>query len=295
MMNDRSKGFAYIAVVYVVALLAGSFIYRNCISLGYLIAIAAADFGATVIIWASGVMIRNSSVYDPYWSVAPLVVLILFSYDRGSVSSAGMIMLVAVTLWSFRLTANWAYTFQSIKYQDWRYDKYRNDFPKLWPLVNFFGINFMPTVIVYFAMVPGLILVNGDHAAGPVTYLAFLICLAAVMIQFVSDSKLHRFRKVSSNSEVCCEGLWRYSRHPNYFGEILMWWGVFLMLLSVDRSMWVTGAGALMNTLLFVFISIPLMEKRQLLNKKGYDEYMLRTNKLIPLSRELFTRGINEH
>jgi steroid 5-alpha reductase family enzyme len=194
-------------------------------------------------------------------------------------------MLLAVWGWGIRLTINWAYTFKGLLYQDWRYDKYKADFPKSWPLVNFFGINFMPTVIVYLALVPALVLLDESYRGNYVTHIAFLVCICAAVIQYLADSRLHRFRRYTSG-EVCNEGLWSYSRHPNYLGEILMWWGVYFMLLSNAPEKWVLGIGALANTLLFVFISIPLMEKRQLENKPGYYEYMKKTNMLIPFFRK---------
>jgi steroid 5-alpha reductase family enzyme len=101
---------------------------------------------------------------------------------------------------------------------------------------------------------------------------------------------MHRFRRQASPEEICTRGLWRYSRHPNYLGEILMWWGVFLMLYSVDVSYWRTGIGAFANTLLFLFISIPLMEKRQLSNKPGYEAYLRETSMLIPMSPAFYQR-----
>jgi steroid 5-alpha reductase family enzyme len=81
---------------------------------------------------------------------------------------------------------------------------------------------------------------------------------------------------------VNCEGVWRYIRHPNYLGEILMWWGVYFMMLSADASLWPALIGPLCNTLLFVTVSIPLMEGRQLRNKPGYSDYRARTGMLLP-------------
>ncbi len=285
MNTDRAKGYIFITVLYAASAVAGLVIYRYLDNVDELIAIAAADLAATIMIWAAGVAVRNSSVYDPYWSVAPIVILTLYAGEKGITGSAGLLMLSAVWIWGVRLTANWAYTFKGLKYQDWRYDKYKADLPRIWPLVNFFGINFMPTVIVYLAMLPALIVIRDGYQGRVITYFAFAICLSAVVIQFQADTRLHRFRNSSADCEVCSEGLWNYSRHPNYFGEIMMWWGVLLMLLTVKPDKWIMGAGAFLNTLLFVFISIPLMEKRQLANKPDYISYMRKTRMLIPFPK----------
>ena len=285
MMNDRAKGFFIITFIYIVAAFAGISIYRYFDHMNYLIAIAIADLASTMIVWGAGVFLKNSSVYDPYWSVAPIVILSLFAVGKSTPAPAGIMLLLAVWFWGIRLTANWVYTFRGLDHQDWRYDKYKADFPKMWPLVNFFGINFMPTVIVYLAVIPALVLLNEGYRGNLITYLAFLVCISAAVIQFLADTRLHRFRR-SSSGEICCEGLWNYSRHPNYLGEILMWWGVYFMLISSAPEKWILGIGALANTLLFIFISIPLMEKRQLENKPGYDDYMQKTNMLIPFFKK---------
>ena len=69
-------------------------------------------------------------------------------------------MLIAVCYWAIRLTGNWAYTFPDLNKQDWRYDMYKEKFPRLWHVVNFAGINLMPTIVVFLAMVPGVLLIE---------------------------------------------------------------------------------------------------------------------------------------
>jgi steroid 5-alpha reductase family enzyme len=84
------------------------------------------------------------------------------------------------------------------------------------------------------------------------------------------------------------QGLWKYCRHPNYFGEILMWWGIFIMMMSSVPYMFYLLAGPLANTLMFVFISIPMAEKRLAGYKTDFDEYVKQTRVLIPLPKPLF-------
>ncbi|MEZ4720246.1 MAG: DUF1295 domain-containing protein, partial [Flavobacteriales bacterium] len=82
------------------------------------------------------------------------------------------------------------------------------------------------------------------------------------------------------------EGLWKYSRHPNYFGEMLTWWGIYLIALNAGLDHWWTGIGALAITVMFVFISIPLMDKRSLKRRPNFDEYMKRTRMIVPIPRK---------
>lgn len=197
-----------------------------------------------------------------------------------------IVMLVAVWYWAIRLTGNWAYTFPNLNKQDWRYDMYKEKFPRLWHVVNFTGINLMPTVVVFLAMIPGFLLIDmSELQPNLFTWAGFAVCVSAATLQLISDSQAHNFRK-EHRGEVCTVGLWSVSRHPNYLGEILMWWGVYLIYLTGHSGfsmmeIILPAVGALANTCLFLFISIPMMEKRQLANKPAYAEYRRKVRTLI--------------
>jgi len=94
---------------------------------------------------------------------------------------------------------------------------------------------------------------------------------------------MQHFRK-SGRGGLIRDGLWKYARHPNYLGEILMWWGVAGQALSVLRGSWWLIAGALVNTFMFLFISIPMADRRQQ-EKPGYEEYREETRMLVPLPK----------
>ena len=279
---SRPWSFAVITIIYLIAAALGVWTFLALDETAVLLRLFVADFVATVFVWLWGVIFRNSSVYDPYWSVAPPLMLTGYAVYCGAFSLPVLLMLVAVWYWAIRLTGNWAYTFPNLNKQDWRYDMYKERFPRLWHIVNFTGINLMPTIVVFLAMIPGFLLI-GMSAASPLqaniwTWLGFFVCISAATLQLISDTQAHRFRR-DHRGEVCTVGLWNRSRHPNYLGEILMWWGIYLLYLTIglsDRSLGVVllpAVGALANTSLFVFISIPMMEKRQLANKPGYAEY----------------------
>lgn len=287
---SRSWSFAVITVIYLIAAALGVWTFLALDDMAVMLRLFVADFVATVFVWLWGVIFRNSSVYDPYWSVAPPLMLTGYAVHCGAFSLPVVLMLIAVWYWAIRLTGNWAYTFPNLNKQDWRYDMYKEKFPRLWHLVNFTGINLMPTVVVFLAMVPGFLLI-GMSSVTPLqtnvwTWLGFFVCISAVTLQLISDTQAHRFRR-EHRGEVCTVGLWNRSRHPNYLGEILMWWGVYMIFLTIGPSehLWevilLPAIGALANTCLFVFISIPMMEKRQLANKPGYADYRQRVRMLV--------------
>ena len=280
MKKSRTYSFCVIIVVYLLATMAGIFTYREVQdALPSIWALFVADVVATVLTWAFGLYYRNVSVYDPYWSVAPPVMLALYATQVASVTLPVLAMLAVVTVWAIRLTGNWAVTFMGLCHEDWRYTKYRNELPPvLFHLVNFAGLNMVPTIVVFLAMTPAIRLLEQAPEASLFTWVGAAMCLAAACIQYLADTTAHRFRR-EHPGEVCRSGLWKHGRHPNYFGEILMWWGIWVqsLVLPID---W-TISGAIANTLLFLCISIPLMECRQLKNKPDYAQYRRETRMLI--------------
>jgi len=191
-----------------------------------------------------------------------------------------MICLTVVLIWGTRLTCNWIYTFNNLNWQDWRYLKYKNNNPKLWQLINFFGINLMPTLIVFCAFLPIVYILKLNYSVNLFTVLAAFTALISPLLQLLADTTMHKFRKKGNNT-VCRIGLWKYSRHPNYLGEIMFWWSIYFIILSVNVNLWYLFFGALINNLLFIFISIPMMENRQLSKRPDYEEYQKTTNKLL--------------
>ena len=287
---SRPWSFAVITIIYLIATALGVWTFLLFVDMAVLLRLFVADFVATVFVWLWGVIFRNSSVYDPYWSVAPPLMLTGYAIYCGASSFAVVLMLVAVWYWAIRLTGNWAYTFPNLNKQDWRYDMYKQRFPRLWHIVNFTGIHLMPTVVVFLAMVPGFLLIERTVSC-PVqanlwTWAGFFVCVGAATLQLISDTQAHRFRKVH-RGEVCTRGLWSLSRHPNYLGEILMWWGIYMIYLTAvqESQSWqgivIPALGALANTCLFIFISIPMMEKRQMANKPAYAAYRKSVRMLI--------------
>lgn len=295
--RDYSKWYsvALIAAIYTLAGAAGWLMFNaltsNPLTTDPLIALLCADVLATVVVWAFGLLYENVSVYDPYWSVFPPVAYLLWAFYTGVWSLPVGLLLIASCYWGWRLTRNWMITFKGLGHEDWRYTKYRSQHPLVFQTINLFGLNMMPTLIVFAAMLPGLklfeipfdmntLFVNDGHLFTTILLcLAFLACLVAPTIQLIADKQSHDFR-AANHGKVCNVGLWKHGRHPNYFGEILFWWGIWMMYGAFNGFDWYI-CGAIAMTALFLGISIPLMEQRQLANKPGYAEYRKQTRMLI--------------
>jgi steroid 5-alpha reductase family enzyme len=279
--ENRVASFIVIAFVYIMAIIAGVITYR-ALNFSWWVSLLIADVVSTTLTFIFSLIFKNASVYDPYWSVQPLVILIAFACGK-NITSYGLLLLVVVSIWAIRLTANWAYTFKNLTCQDWRYTMLNETTGKFYPLINFIGIHMVPTVIVYACTLPGVYALREGISANVLSVVFLCLSLAAIIIQGTSDIQMHKFRK-HKDSTFIHTGLWKYSRHPNYLGEILMWWGIGLSVVSASYGNYYLLIGAILNTILFLTVSIPMADKRQS-HKQGFEEYKKQTRMLLPIKK----------
>ena len=280
--SNRLISFIIIFIVYAIAIILGILVYEF-INLDFWLRLLIADVIATIITFTFSMIFNNSSVYDPYWSVIPVVVVSSYSIKFG-ISNITIFFLIAIALWGIRLTINWAYTFSNLNHEDWRYISYKERFPKIYPLISFFGIHLFPTIVVYLCMLPFVFVFNNNPEFSYFIIAGFVVSICGFLLQLISDIQMHKFRKKKLHRLIDV-GLWKYSRHPNYLGEISMWWGIYFMMLAVLPNYWFLFIGALVNNLMFLFISIPMADKRQS-KKDGYAEYKGRTRMLLPIYKK---------
>ncbi len=281
MKENRVVSFVWIAVIYAFATALGVATYR-LLPFAFWLNLLLADVAATAFTYVCSALFQNASVYDPYWSVQPIVILLAFA-GKYSLGGARIFPFLAVAVWGLRLTANWAYTFQNLNAQDWRYTILKEKTGKWYPVVNFVGIHLVPTLVVYACVLPAVctFVYGGRVNVGVVLF--FLLSLGATALQGIADVQMHAFRKKKKGGFIR-SGLWKYSRHPNYLGEILMWWGIGLAAVCAMPARWYLLAGALANTLLFSFVSIPMAEGKQS-KKAGYQDYKRATRALLPIKK----------
>ena len=279
--QNRAASFIAVALVYIFATLIGVVVYRAS-ALDWWLALLIADVAATVATFLFSLLFQNASVYDPYWSVQPPVILMAFAFGK-ELTSLGILLLIAVSFWAIRLTANWAYTFANLNHQDWRYTMLHEKTGVLYPIINFVGIHMVPTLVVYGCILPAVYAVRQGLEANIESVLFLCLSLSAAVMQGIADVEMHKFRKHRSSTFIR-QGLWKYSRHPNYLGEILMWWGVALSVICTAPDAYYLAAGAISNTVLFFAVSIPMADKRQS-RKEGFAEYKKQTRMLLPIKK----------
>lgn len=287
-LKNRAASFAIVAVVYAIATACGivSYIY---LPFDFRLNLLLADVIATVATFIFSLIFRNASVYDPYWSVQPIVIILAFAIISTPIGWAQILCMSAIFIWGIRLTANWAYTFHGLEHQDWRYTMLKETTGKLYPVVNFLGIHLVPTLIVYGCTLPAVFLLVNAPAMATVNAVFFCVFIAmsvgAATLQGTADCQMHAFRKRGTGGFIR-NGVWKYSRHPNYLGEITMWWSIALACVCAMPHYWYLIVGAFANTLLFLFISIPLAEKRQS-RKPNFTEYKAQTRMLFPIKKKV--------
>ena len=292
-VKSRATSFLLILAIYVLAFFIGLVVFNlfNNVhvfnNMHVPVSFFLADIAATLVVWGFGILFANSSVYDPYWSVAPIVILASWMTTRGIYFTiTDILFLVAIIVWAVRLTLNWAIRWKGLNHQDWRYVMLKEKSPRLWFFTNLIGINVMPTIIVFLALIPAYFGIGPEGTVNNLTVIGFAICVGAVLIQSFADKQMDFFRKNKSFKNQCIDkGLWRYSRHPNYFGEVSFWWGIWLMQMGVIPQIWATVIGPVVMTLLFLFISIPMMEKYILTSKSSYSSYQKQVSMFIPWFR----------
>ncbi len=147
-------------------------------------------------------------------------------------------------VWAVRLTGNWLRRWRGLADEDWRYAGYRRLGAGYWP-VSFLGFHLMPTVIVFIACVPmSFSLASTARSLGLLDAAAIVITAAAIAMESVADQQLRRFMtSPRAPRDILDSGLWALSRHPNYFGEVLFWWGIWLFGVAAHPSSWWTIAG----------------------------------------------------
>lgn len=252
----------------------------------FLVKLLIADAMATLFIFFCSLSLNNSSLYDPYWSVKPMVIALAYLLHIGveNADFAQWVTFGLMQLYGLRLTTNFYRDWPGLVHEDWRYVNFRNQFPKAYWLLSLSGIHFFPTIMVYLSCLPLYGIFFSENEVHPFLFvIGALVLLGSIVLAFVADEQMRAFRTNPENKgKNMDEKLWKYSRHPNYLGEILTWWGLFICVLAYGFEYWHLGVGALAINLMFLFVSIPFLDKRSLERRKNFQAYIDQTNKLLP-------------
>lgn len=286
-MADKASALGLVVVAYLACIAAaGATLYLADLPQPW--NAFAADVVATVVIFAFSRRYKNSSFYDPYWSVIPPLLAVYWycaNASAGVDATRALLVTGLVWLWGIRLTANWTTFWGGLTHEDWRYPLVRARAGRFAMSADFLGIHFYPTVQVFLGCLPiYAVMTRGQAPLSWLDLVAAIVTFGAIAIETIADLQLHAFIKTRKPGTFISSGLWGWSRHPNYFGEVGFWWGLMLFGLAVAPGQWWwIVPGALSMTGLFLFASIPFMDNRSLERRPAYGDYMRRVSALVPL------------
>lgn len=275
------KDFLIFLVIYVIGFMISWFLTKD-LEVSLLLKLLYLDILFTILIYMASNLFKNASLYDPYWSVIPPILMGYTLFMLDAFTAFNLSVLFGILLWSIRLTYNWMVMWDGFRHQDWRYTMLKEKSGSFYPLVNFLGIHLFPTLIVFaqIAIFIEMVQLSGDFNL--VSILGVLITISAMLIQYFSDEQMRYFKKNRGEKRIIDVGLWQYSRHPNYFGEVIVWWGLYVAYVGVVLKLDYYIFAPISMTLMFLFISIPMMEEKILKTRSEYKSYQSETSKLIP-------------
>ncbi len=286
--TSRALGRAISAAAYAAALGVAAWVVGVIGPSHPLAVIGLGTLVATIVVFIVSVTVDNSSVYDPYWGLQPLAIAVYYlAAGWDGIGARQVVVTVLVFFYALRLTSNFYRDWPGLSKEDFRYRAFRARAGRAYWPVSFVGIHLFPTIMVYLGCLP-LYAVTRPGAAG-LSWLdgvATVVMAGAIVLAYVADEQLRVFRRDTQNRGRCIgNGLWAHSRHPNYLGEVATWWGLWLFALAAGLAWWWTVVGALSITLLFILVSVPMMERRALATREGYRDYRERTPMLVPILR----------
>ena len=284
-MNERQKGLFICFWVYLIAFVVAIYCANQIIGAHQWVVVSFAHFVATCVVYIGSFIYKNSSLYDPFWSFvpAPIAVYVAF-WPESEVLDYEKILLVLVPIifWSFRLNLNWLRKWPGLIEEDFRYVKLKKG-SRLWiNFVDFFGIHMFPTFQVNLSLLPIYYILSTD--TGDVSWLLYcasIFTILAVSLETIADRQMREFASIPSNHRATMRtGFWKFSRHPNYLGEVSFWLGLFLMALTAENyPVWLFICPLSMY-LMFALVTCQMMDKRSLERRPDYAEYMQKTSQL---------------
>lgn len=235
------------------------------------------------LLWLLSLMLKNSSIVDIFWGAGFILIvwLVLALAPQGYLPRRQLVALL-VTVWGVRLTLhigsrNWG------KPEDFRYARWREENGPRWWWMSYFKVFLLQGLIMWMLSAPLIAAqVSGFPAIlTPLDLLGMCIWGAGLLFESIADAQLAQFKRQSSNKgKILTSGLWKYSRHPNYFGEAVLWWGYFTIALAAGA--WWTIFAPMLMTFLLVRVSGVSMLERTMKDRPGYESYMKRTSAFLP-------------
>lgn len=235
------------------------------------------------LLWLLSLLLRNASIVDIFWGIGFVIVAWLaFMLAPQGYLPRRQLVAVLVTIWGLRL-AMYIGMRNVGQPEDFRYAKWREENGANWWWVSFFKVFLLQGVLMWIISTPIVAAQTSGFPAilTPLDIIGASLWALGMLFETVGDLQLMHFKAAPSNKgKLLTTGLWKYTRHPNYFGESVLWWGYYAIAL-VAGSWWTVFSPILMTFLLMRVSGMAMLE-RTMKSKPGYEEYMERTNAFLP-------------
>ncbi len=250
-----------------------------------------------LLLWGIACKIRDVSFIDAFWAFGMVILAWASAWQvwpgsgEGGVSPHGNVILALVTLWGLRLSLH-LFTRWRKHGEDPRYVKIIGSSMKSkgwsWPKTALLMVFALQAPLLFITCLPAqvTILAGVDAGLGALAWVGVAVAVAGIIFETLGDAQLKAFRSNAANKgKVLNVGLWRYTRHPNYFGDFLSWWGIWLV--AADAGLWIAAA-SVVGPLFLTFTLMkwsggPLLERGLKQSRPGYDEYIRRTSAFFPM------------
>ena len=241
----------------------------------------ACVFAAAVACWIVSVFRRDVGIVDSLWSLMFLLLLVIYQYLAETTGPRSWLVLALVMIWALRLSVHIAARNHG-RPEDRRYAEIRRNNEPHFRFKSLYIVFGLQAALACLIGVPLLVASSASFGPGWLDFVGVALWLAGMFFEVVGDYQLTRFRANRENrGEVLDTGLWRYTRHPNYFGDFTLWWGFFLLALAAG-GWWTFLSPLLMSFLLLKVSGVSLLENTIGQRRPAYADYIRRTNAFFP-------------
>ncbi|NIR43712.1 MAG: DUF1295 domain-containing protein [Gemmatimonadetes bacterium] len=243
----------------------------------------AVALGLMTLVWIGSLVKRDASIIDIFWGLGFVLVAWTYLWLSGAGTVRAYLVAGLVTLWGLRLSLyilwrNWG------EEEDYRYREMRERNPKTFPWRSLVTVFWLQGALLWAISLPLLQAERIPEPAGLtwIDGLGILFFVVGFVFEAGGDWQMARFKRDPANEgKVLDHGLWRYTRHPNYFGDAMVWWGLF-MFAAATGALWTIYSPVIMTILLMRVSGVTLLEKRLQETKPRYRDYVERTNAFFP-------------
>jgi len=231
-------------------------------------------------------MLPKSSIFGPFWSLMILALSWYWFLDsKTDKDLKGALALLAITIYSTRNLFVFVTEWKGISHENFLYEEIKNKCKEskiLFCFCYIFTIHVIPTMIIFAACLP---LYHTFYAESCQEYwlvwTGFVIMIAGISIEGIAHEQMLTWQSKNLGLSYH-QGLWRYSRHPNYFGETLFWFGAYIMVLGVDPFKWWTLFAPILFTMMIYFVTVPILEARMIKKYPDYVDYKMYVSRFVP-------------